>query len=408
MNRLRRLLLTGMGALGATLAGCKTFPVVFNPCHSRMPDSLAQHPLVAEAWEGIDTHKVWDCHTHLAGTGDSGSGITLAPEMNSLLHPHYYLQRLFYLNAACVPDVPGRMDTSYVERLLQLLVAMPSGVKLMLLAFDQAHDASGNPLPEHSAFYIPNAYAHALAQRYPDHFEWIASIHPCRRDAVAALEQVHAQGARGIKWLPPAMNIDPDDRRCQPFYAALARLNLPLLTHAGEEKAVHGIGKPDFGNPLKLRRALDAGVRVIMAHCASLGEDADWDQGNRRVASFTLFARMMDHPAHRNHLFADISAVTLRNRDPGILRTLIERSDWHPRLLHGSDYPLPGIMPLIVPAHFVRRGLLAEEKLPILRELQDYNPLLFDFVLKRHLTWNNQRLPASLFETRPFFQHNQA
>lgn len=408
MNRLRRLLLTGMGAWTATLAGCKTLPFVFNPCHSQLPESLAQHPLVKEAWEGIDADNVWDCHAHLAGTGDSGSGITLAPEKNFLFHPQHHLQRLFYLNAACVEDAPGRIDISYVERLLQLLAAMPPGVKMMLLAFDWAHDASGQPLPEHSSFHVPNAYARKIAQRYPRHFEWIASIHPYRKDAVATLETAHAQGARAIKWLPPAMNIDPDSSRCQPFYVALARLNLPLLTHGGEEKAVEGIGKPDFGNPLKLRRALDTGVRVIIAHAASLGEDDDYDHGNQRIASFALFSRMMDHPDHRDHLFADISAVTLRNRDPSILSTLIERTDWHPRLLNGTDYPLPGIIPLIVPARFVQWGLLSEEKLPMMRQLQAYNPLLFDFVLKRHLTWNKQRLPVGLFETRPFFQRGQA
>ncbi|HAT51177.1 MAG: amidohydrolase [Nitrospirae bacterium] len=403
MNRLRRLLLASIGVLGTTLAGCKTGLGVLNPCHRQLPESLAQHSLVNDAWEGIDAHHFWDCHVHLAGTGDSGSGITLAPEMNSFFHPQQYLQRLFYLNAGCVQDTPGRIDTSYVERLLQLIADMPSGVKMMLMAFDWAHDESGRPLPEHSAFFVPNEYTRTLAQRHPDHFEWIASIHPYRRDAVAAVERAHAHGARAIKWLPPAMNIDPDANQCQPFYTALARLNLPLLTHGGEEKAVHGIGKPDFGNPLKLRRALDTGVRVIMAHCASLGEDIDTDHGHRRTTSFELFGRMMEHPAHRDHLFADISAVTLRNRDPVVVRTLIERNDWHPRLLNGTDYPLPGIIPLIVPAHFVRWGLLAEDKLSVLRQLQAYNPLLFDFVLKRNLSWNNQRLPTSLFETRPFF-----
>ena len=34
------------------------------------------------------------------------------------------------------------------------------------------------------------------------------SIHPYRPDAVAALEQAKADGARAVKWLPPAMGID--------------------------------------------------------------------------------------------------------------------------------------------------------------------------------------------------------
>ena len=55
--------------------------------------------------------------------------------------------------------------------------------------------------------------------------------------------------------------------------------NLPLISHAGLERAVLGREAHDFGNPLRLRRALDAGVRVVVAHCASLGEDRDLDRG---------------------------------------------------------------------------------------------------------------------------------
>jgi mannonate dehydratase len=33
------------------------------------------------------------------------------------------------------------------------------------------------------------------------------------------------------------------------------------------------------GATLRLRRALDHGVRVVIAHCASLGEDQDEDRG---------------------------------------------------------------------------------------------------------------------------------
>jgi hypothetical protein len=46
-------------------------------------------------------------------------------------------------------------------------------------------------------------------------------------------------------------------------------------------------------------------------------------------------------------LFGDISAINLRNRDLGVIRHLLEREDWHPRLLFGTDYPLPGILPLV-------------------------------------------------------------
>lgn len=404
MNRRRRLLLSALGLGALALAAERALPRVWNPCHADLPPELAGHPVIRSAWDGLDPTRVWDCHVHIAGTGDSDSGIRVAPEMHSLLHPIQFAQRLFYLNAGCVHDAPGRVDQSYVERMLNLLDGMPDGVRLMLFAFDLAHDESGRPLPERSAFHVPDEYARRLARAYPGRFEWVASIHPYRRDAVAALERAAADGARAVKWLPPAMGIDPASPRCDDFLRALARLDLPLITHAGEEKAVHGAGRPEFGNPLRLRRALDAGARVVIAHCASIGEDADLDHGGRRVASFDLFARMMAAPAHRDRLFADISAITQRNRSMAVARTILERDDWHARLLNGSDYPLPGVMPLFAPAAFARAGLLDQAAVPVLDELRGHNPLLFDFVLKRQLALDGRRLPATVFETRGFFE----
>jgi mannonate dehydratase len=364
---------------------------------------MSEDPMIKAAWQGVDPNRVWDCHAHIAGTGDGGSGIVVSEEMQSLLHPLQYAQRLFFLNAGCAHDAPGRVDQSYVERLHNLIEGMRPGFKMMLFAFDWAHDESGTALPKRSAFHVPNDYARDLARRHPRQFEWVASIHPYRSDAISALEKAKAEGARAIKWLPPAMGIDPGAERCDAFYRAMARLNLPLITHAGEEKAVHGAGRPELGNPLRLRRALDAGVRVVIAHCASIGEDADLDRGGRSVPSFELFARMMADPAHRDHLFADISAITQRNRSLAVVRTIIERDAWHPRLLNGSDYPLPGVMPLFAPAEFAKAGMLAEAAVPLLGELHAHNPLLFDFVLKRHLRVGSHRLPANIFETRQFF-----
>lgn len=406
MNTARRRFV--LGALGvAAVAGAglmsAKMPRLWNPCIASLPARLADDPRVQSAWAGIDPAQAWDCHAHLAGVGDGGSGIVISEAMYSLLHPLQYAQRLFFLNAGCADAAPGRVDPRYVERMLELIEDMRPGFKMMLLALDWTHDEHGAPQRQRTALYVPNAYARDLARRYPRQFEWVASIHPYRADAVDALEQARAEGARAVKWLPPAMGIDPAASRCADYYRALARLDLPLITHAGEERAVHGANRPEFGNPLRLRHALDAGVRVVIAHCASLGKDADLDHGGRPIPSFELFTRMMDHPDHRQHLFADISAITQRNRAMRVIRAIIERVDWHPRLLNGSDYPLPGVMPLFSPAAFARAGLLDESAVPLLVELHAHNPLLFDFVLKRHLVSGSQSLSTGIFETRGFF-----
>jgi mannonate dehydratase len=375
---------------------------IWNPCLARLPRRLAGHELVQAAWQGIDPAKVWDAHAHLVGTGDSGSGIVINPQMMSLLNPAQYFRRLFFLNAGCAHEAEDSVDRAYVERLHNLLDGMREGSKLLLFAFDRAYDERGAPDAEHSAIYVPDAYTRDIARAHPRYFEWVASIHPYAPDALERLAHAKRDGARAVKWLPSAMGIDPASAKCDRFYAAMAKHDLPLITHAGEERAVAGRGAHDYGNPLRLRRALEAGVRVVVAHCASLGSDRDLDRGadGPYVDSFSLFVRLLEkYPS----CFGELSAMTQVNRAGPALVRVIEEQGWHARLLNGSDYPLPGVMPLFSMQHFVSLRLLDEKAAPVLTEIRRHNPLLFDFVLKRALRANGKSLPAGVFETRAFF-----
>jgi uncharacterized protein len=279
------------------------------------------------------------------------------------------------------------------------------GMKLLLYAFERAHDEKGEPDLRYTTFHIPDAYARDTARAHPQYFEWVASIHPYAKDAVERLARAKRDGARGVKWLPSAMGIDPASPRCQPFFDALKTHDLPLISHAGAEHAVVGRDLRDYSNPLRLRRALDSGVRVVVAHCASQGEDRDLDKGESGpyVESFSLFERLMNQKQYERHLFGDISAMTQVNRAGPALARVIENRHWHARLLNGSDYPLPGVMPLFSADYLVSLGLLRESAAEVLREIRAYNPLLFDFTLKRHLRSNGKALAAGVFETRMFF-----
>ena len=355
-----------------------------------------------QAWDAIDPFQVWDSHAHLIGTGDSASGIFVNPATDSLLNPGQYARRLFFLNAGCVHDAPGSVDRAYVERMRNLIDGMPRGAKLLLFAFDRAHDESGAPDWAHTMFHVPDSYARDVARQHPDYFEWAASIHPYRKDALEALELAKRDGARAVKWLPSAMGIDPASARCDAFYEGLRKTNLPLIAHAGLERAVLGREAHDFGNPLRLRRALDAGARVVVAHCASMGEDRDLDRGEHGpyVESFSLFVRIFEE--YRN-AYGDISAMTQVNRAGPALARVVENESWHARLLNGSDYPLPGVMPIFSVDYLVSLRLVAQSAAPVLREIRLHNPLLFDFVLKRTLRSNGKALAARVFETRQFF-----
>ena len=394
----------GVAAAAAGAAAWRYWPEqgFWNPCHARLPARLASHDLVAQAWDGIDPAQVWDSHSHLIGTGDSGSGIFVNPRTESVLDPGQYARRLFFLNAGCVHDATGSVDRAYVDRMRNLIDGLRPGTKLVLYAFERAYDERGELDLQHTIFHIPNEYARDVARRHPEDFEWAASIHPYRKDGVAEVEKAKHEGARAVKWLPSAMGIDPASPKCARFYEVLSKLNLPLIAHAGLERAVLGREAHDFGNPLRLRRALDAGVRVVVAHCASMGEDRDLDRGANGpyVESFSLFVRIFEK---YQNAYGDISAMTQINRAGPALARVVENDAWHARLLNGSDYPLPGVMPIFSVDYLVSLKMIEARAADVLREIRLHNPLLFDFVLKRILRSNGKALAAGVFQTRQFF-----
>jgi mannonate dehydratase len=401
---MRRRAWLGAGA-AALLAGCdlSVRDGVLNKCIAELPAEWRGDPRLDAVWQGLDAAKVWDTHVHVFGDGDSGSGLWFNPRMSNLWNLQEYLRRKIYINASCIDDRPGKIDLSFGANLLAQARAMKPGFKAMLFSFDWARDESGAPVQAMSTYFASDDYMAKKAAEHPAHFEWVASIHPYDPSAQDRLDAAVARGARAIKWLPTAQNIDPASPRCDRFYARLVALKLPLITHAGDEQAVVGFGE-HLGNPLRLRRPLDAGVRVVVAHCASLGhgEELDAARSADKPSNFELFGRLMDEPRYRGLLHGDISAVVQSNRI-GVLDTLLARRDWQSRLLNGSDYPLPGVVPLIDLHKLVARGLLDAGMVEPLRALRHSNVLLFDFVLKRNLSSKGQRFANGVFETAPFF-----
>jgi mannonate dehydratase len=84
-----------------------------------------------------------------------------------------------------------------------------------------------------------------------------------------------------------------------------------------------------------------------------------------------------------------------------VFPSLLDRAVGLPpeRMVNGSDYPA------IVPHVFledtldglVKRGWLTERQADLLDELYLYNPLLFDFVMKRTLEKGGKRIPREFF-----------
>jgi mannonate dehydratase len=54
--------------------------------------------------------------------------------------------------------------------------------------------------------------------------------------------------------------------------------------------------------------------------------------------------------------------------------------------------------------YLVALGLLEATASGVMKKLREHNPLLFDFVLKRHLRSGGKAFAKSVSETRPFFE----
>jgi len=145
-------------------------------------------------------------------------------------------------------------------------------------------------------------------------------------------------------------------------------------------------------------------VTVVALHSASYGKHPDLESpGKKTVPSFDLFLRLMDDPGYRGHLFGEIAGVTFFNHSAEALKTLLRNEELHPRLVNGSDYPLPAINFLVMTGRLARHGFLTTQERSLVNEIYRHNPLLFDFVLKRTLRHpeSGQRFPASLFMRPP-------
>lgn len=355
--------------------------------------------LMDRSFEDVDPSKRRDYHVHMVGLGTNNSGMSVNRKMLSWLYPLHRLRTAVYMSGANVTD-RSQADQQYADRLVNLIRNIEGGGKGHILAFDHHYNPDGTINQEKTNFYTPNEWVFSLVDKYPDVFAPTISVHPYRPDALAELEKWAKRGARFVKWLPNAHGMNAADPRNDDYYRMLKKYDITLLTHVGEEKAVASAEDQAFGNPLLFRRPLEMGVKVVMAHCGSLGENEDLDNPGEIAKSFDLFLRLMDNPRYDGLLFGDISAITQFNRLPGPLTTIIRRPDLHDRLLDGSDYPLPAINIVVQTRALVRHGFITPQERKHLNEIYHCNPLLFDYVLKRTLRapGTRDRLSARIFQ----------
>jgi len=375
---------------------------------TKQPEELEQHApaaaqkLIDQAFEGVNPDRLIDFHTHVIALGTSVRDAFVNPKMRSGVNLER-LKFLIYISAADIKNIDNA-DQEYAARLTRLARGQKRHGKFRILAFDKHYHVDGSVNLAKTNMYVPNHYVVDLARQHPDIFLPVISLHPYRPDALEELDKWAKTGVKYIKWLPNAMGMDPASESVEPFYRKMKEHNMILLSHAGEEQAVEAEEDQQLGNPLRLRKPLDMGVRVIIAHAASLGTCEDLDSREaKKTNCFDLFLRLMDEPKYAGLAFGEISAMLQFNRMPVPFSTLLKRQDLHSRLVNGSDYPLPAINALIRTRSLASDGFITSEERTALNEIYDYNPLLFDFVLKRTMRHpeTKHKLATSVFMENP-------
>jgi len=265
-----------------------------------------------------------DVHVHLAALPDGDNGCLISRKM--MRRP---LFRFLIWRLGMDVSRPASANTAYVARLQKELDRSEKVGKAVLLGMDGVYDDNGRVDLGRTDFLISNSYVLRIARENPDHFLAGVSINPQRRDALEEIERCAAEGAALVKVLPNAQCFDPAEKCFLPFYRALARHKLPLLSHVGYEFSLVGHDQ-SAGDPERLRIALDEGVCVIAAHGCSHG--LFFPEPHLKTA--LEFARRYPR------FYIDASALTLPSR-VRMLFILRRHPELHERLLFGTDYPLP-------------------------------------------------------------------
>jgi predicted TIM-barrel fold metal-dependent hydrolase len=264
---------------------------------------------------------VVDCHVHLFGAGDGGTGCYLSNKQKKHISYAFFL-RLLSLSEN------GRLDQDYVDRIVHQL-RQSSVQRAVLLAQDCRYDSSGKADMENTSFYVPNDYLFQVTNRFPELFTPCVSINPSRRDAIDELERCSAKGSRILKIHPPIQNVDPGEARFRGFYRKCAEKGILVMVHTGTEHSAEIIGN-DFSAPERLTTPLEEGCKVIAAHS---GMSAFFDKED-------FFPQLIELIHRFPNLYCDTAVLADKFRWRCLPR-LLAHEDVLERTIYGSDTPFP-------------------------------------------------------------------
>ncbi len=273
----------------------------------------------------IDMH----CHTAGIGAGESGAWVS-----DAMHHSWKFGLYMRFFNCS-EKEVRAKGDQVIIDIIAHSIRESVHVEGAVILALDAPYSPEGKMERDAGEMYVPNRFVGESIKSFPELY-FGASVHPCRTDALEELAWSKENGAVLMKWLPNIQQIDPSDERHVLYYRKLVELDLPLLSHVGDEESF-STANDELGDPQLLQLPLKLGVRVIAAHVASAGKSQGEDNVER------LLKMMPEYP----NLVADLSTLTQFNRRK-YLRKVLNDERLEGRLMYGTDYPLTNT-PMVTP-----------------------------------------------------------
>lgn len=352
----------------------------------------ASQQLIERAFADADDRPVLDRRALIVSRGQlSGPGFSNDSRAHGRAGPSIavWLSRRLRDEAAGVVR-PETADADYVSRLVRQIRAMPGPYRARIMARDGVFDDQGAPRVDNAEPTVANDYVAWLGQRVAPVLKPVVSIHPQRPDADQALTKWAAKGGDEVVWWPVRQRIDPTGAAAKAAYKIMAEHDMRLIISVGQLHNADGENR--WIAPSAIRPALKAGVSVRLR----LGRATGSEDQNLMPALFRLLRETGDNEVD---LTVSLAGLLTGDRPGTELEPLLEHPQFFARLRYASGYPRIARAGAIDLDRLAAEGFIARADVAPLAAIYDVNPLLFTFVVMRHvhLPGTGLALPGTVF-----------
>lgn len=178
---------------------------------------------------------------------------------------------------------------------------------------------------------VTNEFVADAQRQHPDVYIGFASVDPwAGKKALDEVKRaVEELGLKGFKFHPATQAFYPNETRFYPIYEAIARHNVPILTHTGTTGI--GAGMPGGG-----------GIKLGSCRPIPYIDDvaADFPQTNFILAhpSWPWQEEALAMAVHKPNVFIDLSGWSPKYFSDSLIR--YSNSMLQDKIMFGTDYPL--------------------------------------------------------------------